>query len=392
MNSFIEDILPEVIAFRRDLHANPELSGAEFETALKVREKLTGLAGIKVSPPLMETDVVAVLNPDRDGPCIALRAEMDALPIDEKTSVPYKSKVPGVMHACGHDGHTAILLGTAMALSQTADELPGKVKFIFQPDEEDTGGAKVLVEEGVLENPKVDAIAALHGWPEARLGTILTRTGSMMAASSPFEITVCGRGTHGAYPNRGIDPIVAAAHIITALQSIVARTVDPLEPAVVTVGQISAGAACNVIPSECTMKGTLRYIQDEAGEHLRRQVTQIVENTARALGAKAEVRIEEGYPPVVNDTGITELIAQVAHDLFGEYKDKTNLPFSMGVEDFAYYAQQVPASIFRLGIRPDNMDTYPGLHSPQFDFNDEAIPVGIRMFCEIAGRFLSGPT
>ncbi|MHC4443930.1 MAG: M20 metallopeptidase family protein [Planctomycetota bacterium] len=385
----IERVLPEVTAFRHDVHAHPEVSRAEFETARKVREALAKLAGIEVLPPMMQTDVVAVLNADRDGPCIALRAELDALPIDEQTDLPYKSTIKGVMHACGHDGHAAILLGSAMVLSQMADQLTGKIKFIFQPDEESNGGGGVLCNKGVLDNPKVDAILALHGWPPAKVGTILTGTGPIMAASSPFEITVRGKGTHGAYPHRGVDPIVVAANIVTALQSIVSRTVDPLDPAVVTVGHISAGATHNVIPDTCSMKGTLRYRQDQTGEHLRRQLKQIVENTARAHTAQAEVDIQTGYPTMINETGFTRLVEETTRDLFGEKKLNTDLPFSMGVEDFAYYAQRIPATMFRLGLCPKDMDNYPNVHNPQFDFNDKALHAGISMFCEIAKRFLS---
>jgi amidohydrolase len=385
----IERVLPEVVSFRHHLHAHPEPSAAEYETARKVRETLGKLSNIEVLPPMTETDVVAVLNADHKDPCIALRAELDALPLEEETDVPYKSTVPGVMHACGHDGHAAILLGTAMVLSQIANQLPGKVKFIFQPDEENGGGGGKLCDKGVLDKPKVDAIVALHGWPMDKVGTILTGTGPIMAASNPFEITIHGKGTHGAYPHRGIDPIVVAAQIITALQSIVSRTVDPQNPAVVTIGHISAGATYNVIPSKCVMKGTLRYRQDKTGKHLRQQVQQIVENTAQAHNARAELDMQTGYPPMINDAAVTRLVEETARDLFGQDSLKTDLPFSMGVEDFAYYAQRVPAAMFRLGLCPKDMDTYPNVHNPQFDFNDKALPIGIRMFCEITQRFLS---
>jgi amidohydrolase len=384
----IERVLPDVVAFRQDMHAHPELSRQEFETSRKVREKLAELPGIEVLPPLMETDVVAVLNGDAKGPCLAIRADMDALPIEEQTDIPYKSTVPGVMHACGHDGHTSILLGTAMVLSQMADELPGRIKLIFQPDEEDTGGGGVLCERGVLELPKVDAIVALHGWPFEPVGRVAMRIGPVSAASTPIDIIVQGSGTHGAYPHRGVDPIVVAAHIITGLQSIVSRTVDPLDAGVVTIGAIKAGAACNVIPDECRMIGTLRYLRLETGEAMREHVERIVRDTAKAHGAEAKVTFNTGYPPVNNDTRLTGLVSDVGHDVVGKDNVRTDPPPTMGVEDFAYYAQHVPACMFRLGVRPRDTDTCPGLHSPKFNFNDDAISVGIRMFCKIACRFL----
>lgn len=384
----IADILPAVIALRHALHAHPELSRQEHGTARLVRETLSRIEGLQVRPPLIETDVVAVLNGDREGRCIALRADLDALPIAEQTGAAYQSTVPGVMHACGHDGHTAILLGTAMVLSRMADRLPGKVVFIFQPDEEGSGGGGLLCERGVLEAPKVEATVALHAWPSQPVGSIATHPGPVMAANTAFFVTVRGRGAHGAYPHRGIDPIVIAAHIVTGLQTIVSRTVNPVEPAVVTVGQITAGSATNVIPPECAMKGTIRFTRGETGEVIRRQVQAIAEHTARAHGGEAEVRFESGYPPTHNDEGLTSLVQEIGRTLLGADRVITDEPVSLGVEDFAYYGQRVPACMFRLGIRPPGVETYPSLHSPHFDFNDEAIPTGIRMFCEITRRFL----
>lgn len=386
----IGEVFPEIAEFRRALHAHPELSFQERNTAARIRARLEQVPGLKVLPPLIETDVVAVLNANHPGPCIALRADIDALPIEEETDLPYKSATPGVMHACGHDGHTATLLGTAIVLSRIADRLPGKVKFIFQPAEEDGGGGGVLCERGVLDNPKVDAAVALHAWPFEAVGTIAIRSGWVMAASNPFTITVHGQGSHGAYPHRGIDSIVVSAHIITALQTIVARTVDPLEPAVVTIGQIHAGAAENVIPAKAVMEGTLRYTRTDLGEQLRERLCRIVEHTATAHGATAEVRVQDGYPPMYNDEALTALIERTGRDLLGDANVQTQLPTSMGVEDFSYYAHKVPAAMFRLGMRPPSSDTYPTLHNPRFNFNDDALPVGMRMFCEVTRRFLAG--
>jgi amidohydrolase len=386
----INDVLPGVAEFRRELHAYPELAFKEHETAARIRAKLAQLPALKVLPPYIETDVVAVLNEDRPGPCIALRADIDALPIEEETGVPYRSTRPGLMHACGHDGHAATLLGAAAVLCRVADQLPGKVKFVFQPAEEDGGGGGVLCERGVLESPKVDAAIALHAWPFEPVGHIAIRSGWVMAASNPFHITVHGQGCHGAYPHRGIDPIAVSAHIITALQTIVSRTVDPQDPAVVTIGCINAGAVENVIPAKATMLGTMRYTRAELGREMRERLARIVEHTALAHGATAELEIQEGYPPMYNDEKLTDLVVQTGRDLLGESAVVTKLPVSMGVEDFAYYARKVPAAMFRLGVRPPGADTYPSLHNPQFNFNDDALAVGIRVFCETTRRFLDG--
>ncbi len=385
----IEGILPGLVAFRRDLHAHPELSRQEVSTSAKVREAVGRLMNVEVLPPLSGTDVVAVLNPGREGPCFALRADMDALPIEEQTGVAYRSRSPGVMHACGHDGHTTVLVGAARVLASMAEAVPGKVKFIFQPDEEDQGGGGVLCEKGVLESPKVDAIVALHAWPSRPVGTIAVRRGPAMAANTTIDIVIRGKGGHGAYPHRTVDPIVTAAHVVTALQTIVGRNVDPADAAVVTIGHISAGVARNVIPSECQMKGTIRFTRPEVGELASRRVREIVEHTARAHGAEAEVRLSPGYPPMINDETLSELVEETVRDVLGADRLITTEPVSMGVEDFAFYAQRVPAVMFRLGMRPAEAEAYPALHSPLFNFNDDALGVGVRMFCEVTLRYLN---
>ncbi|MEP0845174.1 MAG: amidohydrolase [Phycisphaerae bacterium] len=385
-------ILPEITALRRHLHAHPELSFKEHATARLVRERLARLPNLRLLEPLIETDVVAVLNPERDGPCLGLRADMDALPILERRETPHQSTVPGVMHACGHDGHTACLVGAAMMLASVADRLPGKVKFIFQPAEEDGGGAGLLVERGVLDSPRVDAMIALHAWPNQPVGSIAIRSGPATAANNEFRIRVRGQGGHGAYPHRCVDPIVVACQIVTALQTLVSRNVNPFESAVVTVGQISGGTACNVIPPECLLVGTIRHYEPRTGEMLRTGVRRIAEQTALALGAAAEVEVRPGYPSLTNDPAVAALIEEVGRDLLGEGHVITTENPSMGAEDFAFYARRVPAAMFRLGVRPAGMDTYPGLHHPEFEFQDDALPTGIRMLCELAVRFIGRRT
>lgn len=392
MNDIIEQlidrVLADVTALRHALHIHPELSYKEFQTAYKVRDVLAGLPNLKLLKPLIGTDVVAVLNEGRSGPCLALRADMDALPIVEETDVPHRSTVPGVMHACGHDGHTAILLGTAMVLTRMADELPGRVVFVFQPGEEEGGGGGKLCATGILEKLKVDAAIALHGWPIRPVGSIAVSHGPATAANNEFEITITGKSGHGASPQRCIDPIVIAAHTITALQTLVSRTVDPLQSVVVTIGQITAGTASNVIPEQCHMKGTLRYMRDEVGEQVRQALRRIVEGTAVAHGGRAEMSLREGYPPMPNDPRLTEIVEQAAADLFGADNVYANEPPSMGAEDFAFYARRVPGVLVRLGLRPRGAETCPLLHNAKFDFNDDALPVGMRLFCELSQRFL----
>ncbi len=394
MNSVFEplvrEVLPAIVAFRRELHARPELSFQEHETSRRVREELARLPGIRVLDPFIGTDVVAVLDGAGGGRCLVLRADMDALPITEQTGAVYASGTPGVMHACGHDGHTAMLLGAATVLAGMDRPLPGRVVLVFQPAEEDGGGGGQLCARGVLESLKADAALALHAWPNLPVGTIGIRAGEAMAANFELGIRIRGRGSHGAYPHRGIDPVVVAAQVISALQTIVSRNIDPQDPAVVTVGCIRAGQASNVIPDTCEMTGTIRFVRSETGGYLRQAVDRVVRHTASALGAEAEVTIRDSYPPMYNAPELADLVVQTGRAVLGKDAVFTDLAISMGVEDFAFYAQRVPAAMFRLGIRPADRETYPSLHQSDFDFNDQALPTGIVMFCELARRFLEG--
>jgi len=388
IEAHIRAVLPDMAALRRDLHAHPELGFEEHRTSRRVAEILSNVPNLAIQTQVARTGVVALLNAGRPGPCVMLRADMDALPITEETHLEYASTTPGRMHACGHDGHTSCLVGAALVLSRIADDLPGKVKFVFQPAEENDGGGRFMVDAGVLENPRVDAAFALHAWPTRPVGTISLRPGPAMAAVDTVVITVKGRGSHGAYPHRGIDPILTASHVVVALQSIVARFIDPIDCGVVTVGSIHGGSVPNVIPPECTMELTLRSHQRETRMRLRELVRQIAENTARSFGALADVQLKEGYPCTVNDPALSEWLAAVGRDVLGPENAQTTDPPSMGAEDFAFYAERVPAVMFRLGVCPTDRQSCPSLHNPQFDFNDDALPVGIRMLCEVAMRFL----
>ena len=385
----INDVLADVVAIRHDLHAHPELSFDLPRTAGRVTEVLESLGGFEVRTGVAETGVVATLNGTASGACVALRAEIDALPITEETGRAYASTTAGRMHACGHDGHTTCLLGTAMVLSRLADRLPGPVRFVFQPAEETDGGADRMCDEGALDDPPVAAMLALHGWPYLDAGEFGVRPGPAMAASNPFSIRVKGHGGHAASPHLAIDPIVVTARIIDGLQTIAARVAMPQDQVVVTVGQVHAGTAGNVIPFEAFMEGTIRTTDPKTRTQVVGQVRRIAECTAQAHGASAEVNIAEGYPALLNDPQLAAYVIDTARSVLGDDKVTTDLPISMGVDDFSYFAQRVPAVMLRIGLRPPGADSYPALHTPGFDFNDDALPVGIRLLCELILQYES---
>jgi amidohydrolase len=396
--------LPALIAMRRDLHMHPELSYQERRTSAIVVKELQALGaliktelgkGTGVLGYLPASDPAEEVRFVREGGAIGLRADMDALPIDERTGREYSSKTPGVMHACGHDGHTTILLGAARILSKM--HRPRPVAFVFQPAEEGGGGAEVMCAEGVLEGAqgrglgaKVGAMFGLHGWPSVELGKVATRVGPLLAATDDFEVTIRGVQAHGAYPHLGNDSILASAHIISQLQSIVARNVSPLDSCVVTVGAIHAGTADNIIPEACTFIGTIRTLLPKTRTLARERFFQVVEHGARALGCVPQITWKPGYPVTFNDKGATEKFFAIARGAIGtENVEETEHP-TMGGEDFSYFGQHVPACFFLLGLRPGGRGAdgsllqCPSLHQPEFDFNDEALPLGIKLMCELA--------
>ncbi len=388
----IEEIADHLIGLRHELHAHPELGYEEKWTAARLLTELQTLPGLKVRSGLAGTGIVATLNADRPGPCLALRADMDALPLTEDNAeLPYASQQTGKMHACGHDGHMACVIGAATVLSRIADELSGKVKFVFQPAEEGgAGGRRLVEEEGVLDNPRVEAAFALHGWPDAPVGQAVVGQGPVMAAATAFEVTIRGTGAHAAFPHQGTDVVLAAAHAVTALQSISSRW-DPLDPVVVSICQVEAGHTHNVLPESCRMQGTTRALRQATHEQVNERVRRIIETTAHMFGCRASVEFIAGYPALVNDPVCAELVARVAAELFGPDAVNTNPAPVMGAEDFAFFARQVPSAWFRIGLRDPNQPTCPALHSPQFDFADAAIPIGVRMLCEVAQRFFADP-
>lgn len=397
----IQRELKSLVALRHELHKHPELSFQEHGTSKIVQRELSAI-GIEFKKGLAKgTGVVGYLpatEPEgKNKPSVALRADMDALPITEATGKPYASCNPGVMHACGHDGHTTMLIGAARVLAKS--KRPNPVTFIFQPAEEDGGGAEHLCNEGVLKGAKggvggggggggpagignpVGRIYGLHGWPTMPQGQIGTRAGAMLASTDEFEVTVHGVGGHAAYPHLCKDPIVATSHIIVALQTLVSRNVGPLDSAVATVGIIKAGTANNIIPDSAYFIGTFRALSDTTRAMGEERIMELIRSTAKAHGCRAEAKWLPGYPVTMNDKAEAARILAIAAERFGASKAMQIEHPTMGGEDFAYYCKHVPACFFFLGMKPPppHGDKYAALHQPEFDFNDEVIPIGVEM-------------
>lgn len=383
LEQLIEDVTPEIHELRRELHMYPEPAFEEVETAARVVTKLESIPGIDIRTGVAGTGVVATIGAEKNGPCIALRADMDCLRIQEKNSFSHASVRPGLMHACGHDGHTAALVGAALVLGDMQDELTGPVKCIFQPAEENRGGARVMVEDGALENPGVAAIFGLHGTTALPLGTIGLRSGPVMAASRYFTVTIHGRGCHAASPHLGVDPVLIGSQIICAAQSIVARNVHPTSPALISIPKFTGSTAPNVIPETVTLEGTLRALSNDTRQLLENRLRELVEQTAAALGGSAEVSYYGGYPLLDNNLGAVAVVREAASGFLAAEQIDGGYPPSMEAEDFAFYQQHVPGAFFWLGLQPHG-ENCPSLHHPRFDFNDAAIPTAIRLHCEIA--------
>ena len=385
--------MPAVIAIRRDLHAHPELAFHEHRTSAVVAAELarmsiahkTGIARTGVIGYLPATDLA-----NAQAPAVALRADMDALPILEQTAAPYASTTPGIMHACGHDGHTANLLGVARVLNRMIFR-PRGVLLVFQPAEEGGAGGKCMCDEGVLRGQGAGGIGApvgrifgLHGWPQYALGVVGSRPGALLASTDNFTVKVVGEQAHAAYPQLSADPVLTAAHIITALQSIASRNVAPQDSIVITVAQINAGTASNVIPRDLTFIGTMRTIRKETRELGRKRFFEIAQQTAAAFDCRAEIDWEEGYPVTHNDPALTEQFFRVAEKALGAARVQLIPSPTMGGEDFSYYGHHVPACFFVLGVKPPERDKYPSLHQPEFDFNDDALATGIEVMVRLA--------
>ncbi|NLV23622.1 MAG: amidohydrolase [Deltaproteobacteria bacterium] len=368
----IRDIIPTVIAARHALHRQPELAHQEFRTAALVRQHLAPL-GLEVKPPFLNTDVVALLRGADDGPNVTLRADMDALSVTEKSELPYRSEVPGVSHACGHDGHTVMLIGAALVLARMRDLLRGTVRFVFQPGEEVVAGARDLIAKGILADPPPKAVLALHGWPGVGAGAVASRPGPMMAAADMFRITIKGRGAHGSMPEKSIDPILIGARIVDALQCIPGHRIAAVEPVVLSVGRFHGGSQVNAIPETATVEGTVRYLKPAIGQQAAEHLERLVKGTCLAMGAGYELDYRRDYPPTHNDPALVARARTLVMETFGA-GSWFDLPSpSMGSEDFSYFLQQAPGAMFRLGMGKNS----PSLHSPYYDFNDNAVARGI---------------
>jgi amidohydrolase len=375
-----ESPVEHVRALRRAIHRRPELGFEEHETAALVERELDAL-GIPHRR-LAGTGVVGVLRGAQPGRVAGLRADMDALPITERSDLPYASEIEGRMHACGHDAHTAMLLGAARRLAERRDRLAGSVVLIFQPAEEGPGGAEPMIAQGVLDDPRVDAIAMLHVDARLATGSVGVTPGAVNASADEFHLTIRGKGGHGAYPHTAIDAVPAAAAAILALQNIAARETDPLANVVVTVGTIQGGYRNNVIADAVEMSGTLRAFDPQIRNGLEARVRRIVDGVAAAYGASAELRVLRGYPPVVNDPSLAEGFAEYLRALGGMTVERPQP--TMGGEDFAYFALRVPAVQVRLGVRSERAGAvHPG-HSPEFRIDEDALPIGVDVLAAFA--------
>ncbi len=378
------ELQDEVAAWRRQIHQNPELMFDLFKTSALVEEKLKSFGTDEVVPGIAKTGVVGIIKGNLgDGPTIGLRADMDALPINEITGKEWASQTPDKMHACGHDGHTAMLLGAAKYLAETRN-FAGSVAVIFQPAEEGGGGGNVMVQEGMMERFGIEKVFGMHNMPGLPVGEFATRFGPIMAATAEFTITIKGRGGHAAMPHRSIDPIVIGSQIVSAMQSIVSRTANPVDSLVVSVTKFIAGSAYNVIPEEALIAGTCRYLLKEVGEQAIERVTEIANSVAAAHGAVADVKIDWNYPVTVNNEDETIFAAEVAQEIAGEGKIERNTPPVLGGEDFSYMLEARPGSFIFIG----NGDTA-GLHHPEYDFNDEIIPHGISYWVKLTETALA---
>lgn len=394
----------KVIAWRRHVHQNPELSNREVNTAQLVADHLRKL-GMEVKTGVAKTGVIGLLKGGKTGPVVALRADMDALPVTEESDLPFRSTVKteyigqqvGVMHACGHDAHIAILMGVAEVLASVRDELPGTVKFIFQPAEEgpppgETGGAPLMVEEGALEDPKPAAIFGLHVISGLPAGMITYRSGPLMASADWLYITVKGKQTHGAWPWSGIDPVITSAQIVTGLQNIVARQIDvSKEPAVVTVATIHGGARKNIIPDQVEMTGTIRSFDEDMRQDIHARIKHIAESIAEANHAQAEVQVEKAVPVTVNDPVLTERMIPTFKRIGGEGGSAVSKRV-MVAEDFSYFQQEVPGLFYFVGITPKDQDMTQAApnHSPRFHIDESGLLQGTRSLAALAVDFLTG--
>jgi amidohydrolase len=375
-----------LVDIRRTIHRHPELGFEEVETSKYVSGWLQKF-GLDVNRGMAKTGVVALLKGRKPGRTVAIRADMDALPMDEANRVPYASEIKGKMHACGHDAHVAILLGVAKFFSSIPDQVKGNIKWIFQPAEEGGGGGRIMVEEGVLKNPKVDAIFGAHVFPFLTVGKVGIYEREGLAAADRFTIKVIGKGGHAASPHVSKDPILAAGHLITQIHSIVSRNVNPLESGVITIGKVSGGTASNIIPDEVELIGTVRSLTPQVREELKSRIEQVTQGIARSFSIDCRFDFEYGYPVLINNPEMSKLVGLACSKGIGKENVEVVKP-SMGGEDFAYYLEKVPGSFFRLGCRNEAKGLIHPYHSSLFDIDEEVLPFGVEMFIRIIDQYL----
>ena len=376
----------QLVAWRRDFHMHPELAFQEHRSASVIADRLREL-GYQVQTGVAKTGVVALLEGKRPGPVVMVRFDMDALPITEENETDYVSQNPGVMHACGHDAHMAIGLAVATLMMKRRDEMAGTLKLVFQPAEEGANGAEAMVKEGVLENPRPDVVLVTHVWNETPVGIINVAPGAIMAAAEKWGCTVQGKGGHGALPHLTVDPIVAVAQIVTALQTIVSRNVNPLEAAVVAVGTVHGGSAFNVTPPQVEMTGTIRTYDPATRETVLRRVREVIEGVAAACGTEAELEIIPLTPAVVNDVRVTEVVRAAAEVVVGP-ENVSSGERTMGSEDAALFMQEVPGCYFFLGSANAERGLDAPHHNPRFDFDEDALPLGVAVLMHALAHYL----
>ena len=378
-----EEIKDRLIQIRRDFHEYPETGFQEKRTSKKIADILDKI-GIDVKTNVAKTGVVGLLKGSCKEKTVALRADMDALNVNENNTVSYRSRNKGIMHACGHDGHMSMVIGAAIVLSRFRKQLRGNVKFIFQPAEENIGGAEEMIKDGVLETPHVDAIFGLHLWPYINFGSIGIRSGAIMASMDNFSITIKGKGGHGAMPHTAVDPLIATNSLFQELQTIKTRNIDALDPFVISICSVNGGTSYNIIPDEVEIKGTFRTLNDKTRNKVKKRMTEIVEGIARSFGTKYTLHFEKGYPVTTNNASLVKLVVSSAKKL-DVIVTQPNL--SMASEDFSFYQKEVQGAYFWLGVKRDK--TPIALHSGNFNFDEDILPVGTSLLAECALGYLS---
>lgn len=380
----VTDLKEETVKIRRHIHQHPELGFQEFETSELIYNTLKEL-GYEVKK-LAKTGIEALIRGEGGGKTIAIRADIDCLPLQELNNVEYRSENNGKMHACGHDGHTAIALATAKIVKSRQKELNGNVKFIFQPAEEGPGGAEPMIKEGVLENPHVDAIIGLHLWNTIPLGLIGIKSGPMMASADEFTVTIKGKGGHGAFPHETVDSIVVASYVITTLQTVISRNINPLEPAVLTVGKIEGGSNFNIIAESVKFIGTIRTFSNDLRDFMKERIEQVIKNVTSSFGADYEFEYVKLYPPTINNPEMCSLVHETASQIVGK-EMITDKIMNMGAEDMSYFLQEVPGCYFCVGSGNKEKGLDKPHHSPYFDFDETAMSIGTQIMTDTIFKF-----